>query len=162
MNFDQTAWLFWIVLGLVLIVAEIFTLGFVLFWFGIGALLAALAGLLGFGLGVQFLVFATVSVGLTIMSRTIFSSYLFHRDDKRIKTAIDTLPGMVGTVSADSKGSLNEAAVKVYGSTWTAFPMDEETKLMQGDKVEVVEVRGSSIYVRKAIRELPGWRDAKD
>jgi len=158
MNFDQIAWIFWLILGLGLIVAEIFTLGFVLFWFGIGALVAALAGFLGFGLAVQFLVFAIVSVGLTVMSRTIFSNYLFHRDDDRIKTAIETLPGMIGTVTADSKGTLNEAAVKVYGSTWTAFPIDEDTRLLEGEKVEVVEVRGSSIYVRKVTRELPGWR----
>jgi len=158
MNFEQIAWIFWMLLGLGLIVAEIFTLGFVLFWFGLGALAAALAGFLGFGLVVQFLVFAVVSVGLTAMSRTIFSNYLFHQDGARVKTAIETLPGMIGTVTGESQGALNEAAVKVYGSTWTAFPVDEETKLLAGEKVEVVEVRGSSIYVRKASRELPEWR----
>ena len=54
---------------------------------------------------------------------------------------------------------MREAAVKVYGSTWTAFPEDEEIDLKEGDKVEVVRVQGSSIYVRKAsARELPDWR----
>jgi membrane protein implicated in regulation of membrane protease activity len=65
----------------------------------------------------------------------------------------------VGTVTEGSKGSLNEAAVKVFGSTWTAFPYDGETKLLAGEKVEVVEVRGSSVYVRQANKELAGWKD---
>ena len=40
-------WIFWLVLGAILIVAEVFTSGFVLLWFGIGALAAAFAGLIG-------------------------------------------------------------------------------------------------------------------
>jgi membrane protein implicated in regulation of membrane protease activity len=69
------------------------------------------------------------------------------------------LPGKVGTVTSASSGALNEAAVKVFGSTWTAFPADGETKLLEGEKVEVVEVRGSSIYVRQVEGQLPSWRD---
>ena len=147
----------WLVLGVVLIVAEVFTLGFVLLWFGIGAIAAAIVGLAGGGLGLQFLVFAVVSVALTIMSRTLLANYLPH-PGQRLKTGIEALPGKIGTVISPSNGALHEAAVKVYGSTWTAYPIDDNTQLTQGEKVEVVEVRGSSIYVRKAIRELPDWR----
>ena len=158
MNLDQIAWIFWLVLGVGLVIAEIFTLGFVLFWFGLGALAAALAGVLGFGLAVQFLVFAIVSSALTIMSRTILSRYFFHRDEDRVKTNIESLPGKVGTVTSASRGALHEGAVKVYGSVWTAFPVDGENELVEGEKVEVVEVQGSSIYVRRVVKELPGWR----
>jgi membrane protein implicated in regulation of membrane protease activity len=147
----------WLVLGVVLIVAEVFTLGFVLLWFGVGAIAAAIVGLAGGGLGLQFLVFAVVSVALTIMSRTLLANYLPH-PGQRLKTGIEALPGKIGTVISPSSGALHEAAVKVYGSTWTAYPIDDDTQLTQGEKVEVVEVRGSSIYVRKAIRELPDWR----
>jgi membrane protein implicated in regulation of membrane protease activity len=147
----------WLILGVVLIVAEVFTLGFVLLWFGIGAIAAAIVGIAGGGLGLQFLVFAIVSVALTVMSRTILANYLPH-PGARLKTGIEALPGKIGTVTLSSSGTLHEAAVKVYGSTWTAYPIDAETQLIQGEKVEVVEVRGSSIYVRKAARELPDWR----
>src|SRR5437867_7629877 len=155
---DQIAWILWLILGVGLMIAEIFTLGFVLFWFGIGALAAAFAGYLGFGIGVQFLMFAIVSIALTAMSRTIFARYLPHSDADSIRTAVDALPGKVGTVTTASKGALNEGAVKVYGSTWTAYPIDDES-LIEGEKVEVVEVRGSSIYVRRMREELPEWRN---
>jgi membrane protein implicated in regulation of membrane protease activity len=157
---EQLAWILWAILGVGLIIAEIFTLGFVLFWFGIGAFAAALIGFLGFGFIWQFLAFALVSVALTATSRTIFANYFAHNDENTIKTGVDALPGQIGTVSAPSKGALHEGAVKVFGSTWTAFPIDEETPLIEGEKVEVVHVKGSSIYVRKiaGARELPEWR----
>ena len=157
---EQFAWILWIVLGVGLIIAEIFTFGFVLFWFGIGALAAALAAQLGFGFGVQFLIFASVSVALTAMSRTLFAGYFRHGDEYSVKTGVDSLPGQIGTVTISSKGTLNEGAVKVFGSTWTAFPVDGETPLLEGEKVEVVEIKGSSIYVSKVRenKELPDWR----
>lgn len=157
---EQFAWILWIVLGICLIIAEIFTFGFVLFCFGIGAIAAALAAWLGVGFGLQFLVFAVISIILTGMSRTIFANYFRHGDKDVIKTGMDSLPGKIGTVSASSQGALKEAAVKVFGSTWTAFPADDETSLIEGEKVEVVSIRGSSIYVRKISdsKELPEWR----
>lgn len=156
---EPAAWIIWIILGVVLIIAEIFTLGFVLFWFGIGALAAAFAGWLGFGLAIQFLVFAGVSVALTGLSRTIFARTFALDKSKEIKTGMDSLPGQIGTVTAASTGARQEAAVKVFGSTWTAFPVDE-TDLIEGEKVEVVRVQGSSIYVQKldAPRSIPEWR----
>lgn len=156
---DQIIWILWLILGVALIVAEIFTLGFVLLWFGIGAIAAAFVGIAGGGFLLQFLVFAVVSIGLTAMSRTIFSTYFSHGDGQRMKSGVDALPGKIGTVTAASKGALQEGAVKVFGSTWTAFPVDGETVLTEGEKVEVVEVRGSSIYVRRVTNELPEWRN---
>lgn len=157
-DMEQYIWIFWVLLGVVLIVAETFTLGFVLLWFGVGALLAAAAGAVGIGLLGQFLIFAAVSIALTAASRTIFSNYLSRHGDNDVKIGIDALPGQIGTVTSASQGALNEGAVKVYGSTWTAFPEIEDTKLVEGEKVEVVRVQGSSIYVRPAVRHLPDWR----
>ena len=156
---DQVLWILWLVLAVALIVAEIFTLGFVLFWFGIGALAGAIVAFSGLGLGWQFAAFAVVSIVLTAMSRTIFARYLPHGGGQVMRSGIDSLPGKIGTVSTQSKGALHEGAVKVFGSTWTAFPIDGETELLEGEKVEVVEVRGSSIYVRRPGGELPGWRE---
>ncbi|HVF31004.1 MAG TPA: NfeD family protein [Pyrinomonadaceae bacterium] len=155
---EQATWILWLVLGVGLIIAEVFTLGFVLLWFGIGAIAAALVGLAGGGFLLQFLVFAIVSIALTAMSRTIFANYLSHRDEDTVKMGVDSLPGQIGMVTVGSKGALNEGAVKVYGSTWTAFPVDGESELTEGEKVEVVSVKGSSIYVRRVTAELPEWR----
>jgi membrane protein implicated in regulation of membrane protease activity len=156
---DQLVWIAWLVLGIALIIAEVFTLGFVLLWFGIGAVAAALAGMLGAPFVLQFVIFAVISVALTAMSRTLFAKYLSHTDENTVKMGMDALPGQIGTVTSPSKGALHEGAVKVYGSTWTAYPIDEESDLVEGEKVEVVSIKGSSIYVRRVTNELPEWRE---
>ena len=155
---EHVGWILWLIIGMVLIVAEIFTLGFVLFWFGLGALAAAVAAYFGLGLGVQFITFAGVSISLTAMSRTIFARYLPHSEGTAMKTGMDSLPGKVGTVVSSSHGALGESAVKVFGSTWTAFPIEGDPDLKEGEKVEVVEVRGSSIFVKRVTDQLPEWR----
>jgi membrane protein implicated in regulation of membrane protease activity len=155
---EQYVWLFWIVLGVILIIAEVFTMGFVLFWFGIGALAAGVAGLFGLGFFWQFMAFAVVSIAFTAMSRTLFSRYFALGKGSSLKMGIESLPGKIGTVTVASRGALQQGAVKVYGSEWTAYPIDGEKALIEGEKVEVVEIKGASIYVRQITRELPDWR----
>lgn len=156
---EQFAWILWAILGVFFIIAEVFTLGFVLFWFGIGAAAAALAAYLGIGMFGQFLVFAVVSTILTVMSRTIFENYYPHNDGERLKSGMETLPGQIGTVKKASKGALNAATVNAFGTNWKAFPVNEKVFLNEGDKVEIVRIEGTSIYVRKAGTELRGWKD---
>ncbi|HEX8181671.1 MAG TPA: NfeD family protein [Pyrinomonadaceae bacterium] len=158
---DEYIWVIWVVLGVILMVAEIFTPGFVLLWFGLGALAAALASLAGFGYPFQFLIFFVVSMALTIASRTIFTKYFVRKElAGGLKTGVDALPGKVGTVVTSSRGALNEGAVKVYGSVWTAYPAEGEPELEAGDRVVVESVRGASIYVRRVPPALPDWRGA--
>ena len=156
---ENYLWIVWTILGAVLIIAEIFTTGFVLLWFGIGALAAAFAALVGVhSMTAQFLIFALVSIALTAASRTIFVQY-FSRETTGgdLKSGVEGLPGKIGTVVSSSRGALHEGAVKVFGSTWTAYPVDSEEPLEAGDRVCVERVQGASIYVR---RVEPGrdWR----
>lgn len=152
-------WVLWCILGVILIVAEIFTSGFVLLWFGIGALVAALAGFIGIdNLAIQFMIFAGVSIALTAASRTIFVNYFSHeKTGQSLRSGVDALPGKIGTVVSSSKGALNEGAVKVFGSTWTAYPVVGEAPLEAGERVCVESVEGASIYVKRIGGE-PDWR----
>ena len=155
-------WYIWFILAALFIVAEMFTSGFVLMWFGVGALVAGLLALTGFvGLPLQVAVFLVVSVLLTIASRTIFERF-FLRDSpgRALKTGMDALPGRVGVVVEESTGPTREGAVRVFGSTWRAFPVDEGEELKQGEKVVVDRVEGATVYVRRADDE-PSWRQSK-
>ena len=152
-------WILWFILGAILVVAEIFTSGFVLLWFGIGALVAAVAGLIGINsLAIQFLIFAGISVGLTAASRTIFIKYFSReKSEPTLRSGVDALPGKIGTVVSSSKGALQEGAVKVFGSTWTAYPAAGEPPLEAGERVCVDSIEGASIYVKRIGGE-PDWR----
>jgi membrane protein implicated in regulation of membrane protease activity len=154
-------WYIWFILAAVFIVAEIFTSGFVLFWFGIGALLAGLLALSGFvGLPLQVTVFLITSILLTIASRTIFERFFLKGSPGReLKTGVEALTGSVGIVVETSSGSRQEGAVRVSGSTWRAFPVDDES-LNAGDKVIIERVEGASVYVRR-YEDEPSWRVPK-
>src|SRR6478672_3743669 len=156
---DNFYWILWCILGAILVVAEIFTSGFVLLWFGIGALVAAFAGFIGINsLVIQFLIFAGTSIGLTAASRTIFINYFsLEKSGQSLRSGVDALPGKIGTVVSSSKGALQEGAVKVFGSTWTAYPAAGEEPLEAGERVCVDSVEGASIYVRRLGAE-PDWR----
>ena len=152
-------WYIWLILGVVFIVAEIFTTGFVLLWFGIGALVAALLALTGLvGLPLQILVFLVVSIALTVASRTIFERFLMRGSPGReLKTGMDTMPGQMGVVVEPSKGVMQEGAVRVFASTWRAFPSEGEGPLQEGEQVEIERVEGATVYVRRVAKE-PSWR----
>ena len=151
-------WIAWVVAGVAFAVAEVFTLGFVLLWFGVGAIAASLVALAGLGVGSQVAVFVLVSIALTIASRTIFENALFRHRGSDIKTGVASLPGQVGTVIEASSGALNEGAVKVFGSTWTAYPAEGEEPLVAGERVAVERVDGATIYVRRVRDAELSWR----
>ncbi|MEW6129015.1 MAG: NfeD family protein [Acidobacteriota bacterium] len=154
-------WYIWFILAALFAVAEIFTSGFVLLWFGVGALVAGLLALAGIaGLPLQIVVFLIVSILLTIASRTIFERFILKSSPGReLKTGVEALPGLIGVVVEDSAGSTREGAVRVSGSTWRAFSLDEEP-LNNGEKVIIERVEGASVYVRH-YDAVPSWRAPK-
>ena len=146
------AWIVWLILAAIFVAVEVLTPGFFLLWFGVGALAAAILALLGVSsMPVQIIVFLTVSVALLVASRTIFERFLpLSSSAQGMKTNVETIIGQVGTVVESSRGALNEAAVKVYGSTWTAFPISGEKPLTEGETVAVERIEGNRIYVRRS------------
>ncbi len=148
------AWIVWLILAAIFIGIEVLTPGFFLLWFGVGALAAMTLSLLGVtSLAAQIITFLAVSVALLVASRTIFERFLpLSSSARSLKTNVETMIGQIGTVVEPSRGALHEAAVKVYGSTWTAFPIEGEKPLTEGETVAIERIEGNSIYVRRSTR----------
>ena len=161
MNIDKY-WYIWFILAALFIIAEIFTSGFVLLWFGVGAFVAGLIALIGIaGLPVQIAAFLIVAILLTVASRTLFERLFHYGSGSALKTGMDTLPGRTGVVVENSSGVTREGAVRVFGSTWRAFPVEEDDEeLKKGEKVIIERVEGASLYVRHADRQ-PSYHSSK-
>jgi membrane protein implicated in regulation of membrane protease activity len=146
------AWIVWLVLAAIFIAIEVFTPGFFLLWFGVGALVASAMALFGVGsFALQMIVFLIVSVVLVIASRTIFEKFFTRQvEPNRLRSGVETMIGQIGTVVEPSRGALNEGAVRVYGSVWTAFPTEGERPLREGESVSVERIEGNAIYVRRS------------
>lgn len=155
-------WYIWLILSAIFFIAEVLTSGFVLLWFGVGALVAALMAAAHIaGLPAQTVVFLGVSVALVIASRTIFDRFFHSSSGNELKTGIDALPGQVGIVVEPSTGDSREAAVRVFGSTWKAYPAEGEGALTRGQQVKVERIEGVSIFVRR-LGSGPSWRSGSD
>ena len=63
--------IYWLAIFVILLIIEIVTMGLTTIWFAGGALAAMAAGLIGFGTGIQILVFLVVSVLLLVLTRPI-------------------------------------------------------------------------------------------
>ncbi|HKG23164.1 MAG TPA: NfeD family protein [Blastocatellia bacterium] len=154
-------WYIWLILGALFILAEMFTTGFVLLWFGVGALVAGIFALTGLvGLPFQIIIFLAVSIILAVASRTIFEDiFKLGSPGSGLKSGIDSLPGRIGVVITSSSGPRREAEVRVFGSIWRAFPAEGEDALSEGQQVQIERVDGVSVYVRH-VDQLPSWRAA--
>ncbi len=150
-------WLIWLVIAALLIAGEVMTTGFVLLWFGVGALVAALLALIGVtSIAVQILVFLAVSVALVAASRTILNQFFTRTSPETdLKTGIEMMIGQVGIVVESSQGPLHEGAVKVFGSVWTAYPVEGQPSLAAGESVRVRRIEGNWIYVESTKPPAP-------
>ena len=62
-------WWIWMIISAFFVVGEIFTQGFFLLWFGVGAAVAGVLALLGVSFGWQLAAFVVVSLALFASSR---------------------------------------------------------------------------------------------
>ncbi|ROT29306.1 NfeD family protein [Micromonospora sp. HM5-17] len=141
--------LLWIVLGVVLAVAEIFTTTLFLIMLGIGAFAAAGAAALGAPVPVQAVVFAVVSA-LTLL----FARPAIQRHRRPALTAEEQAFGVQAIVGSTAvvleRVDAERGVVKIDGEIWTARSYDASQVLAPGERVRVVEVRGVTALV---------WRD---
>ncbi|NIS62778.1 MAG: hypothetical protein GTO13_19385 [Proteobacteria bacterium] len=145
-TFPLKDWHIWILVGIGLIIGEIFTVGFLLLWFGIGAFLAAGLALLGVGSMYQMLSFLLISLILIVLSRTIFKQFLF-RKGVDISTNIEALIGQEALVMQVIEGQSKWGLVKIGGETWSAI--SEEGRIGQDEMVRVKGVVGNKVLVEK-------------
>jgi membrane protein implicated in regulation of membrane protease activity len=137
------AWMFWILLAVILAAGEVMTLGFFLAPFAAGALLGAAADLAGAGAIVAVLVFL-ISSGLFLgLLRPVARRHM--RTPAALRTGTAALVGKTATVTArvDDGGG----AVKLDGEIWTARPYDADEVYEAGSRVHVIEIRGATALV---------------
>jgi len=133
--------LLWIVAGVILAVAELFTVSFFLVTFALGAFAAAIAA----GLGAPFLLQGVVFLAVTVAALLGVRPAL-----KRLITQSDE-PGAVGAITAQEAVVLERVdssagVVKIDGETWQARAIDAQV-LEPGERVHVVEIRGATAMV---------------
>ena len=136
----------WLVLLIVLIVVEIATLGLTTIWFAGGALIGLICALLNFNVIIQVSVFCIVSGVLLFITRPIAVKYF---NKTRERTNADSLIGRTAVVTEDIDNTYGTGEAVVAGMIWTARASVENHKILKGDTVEILNISGAKLIVRK-------------
>ncbi|HEY0638952.1 MAG TPA: NfeD family protein [Pseudonocardiaceae bacterium] len=140
--------LVWLIVGLLLVAAEVLLGDLTLVLLGTAALATAGVAVFDPPIVVQVAVFALVSLGLVTLARPVLRKRL-HGRTKEITTNTAALVGTkaVVLVTVDAHGG----QVKLAGEVWSARAYDETQTLEPGRTVTVMEISGATAVV---------WADA--
>lgn len=134
----------WLILGLVLIAAEVLSGEFVLLMLGGGALVAAGVSFFVEGFAVGAVVFAAASALLVFAVRPV----LRHRLERGIEDAAmhaKALVGATGVVVSRVDG--HGGQVKIGGELWSARASDGHEVIEPGSVVTVLHISGATALV---------------
>ncbi len=148
-----TAIVVWIVAALALFGIEATTVSFVALYFGLGALVSALAAALGANLAVQLLVFSIVSVVALLATRGMVTRSL--QRVPVLRSNVNSLVGRRGVVTVPITAAAGRGQVRVGTEYWTARPYVEgSADIVEGTPVEVLGVEGVTALVLPLDRQL--------
>ncbi|WP_405269551.1 NfeD family protein [Methanobrevibacter sp.] len=133
--------LIWVFLAVIFAIFELITTAFVLVWFAVGSIVAAILNYLGFDVYVQFIAFVIVSLMLILSTRK-FADRITPEPSK--KTTADRLIGKHGKIIR--KLDDNKYIVNINGEEWSA---NGEGDMDVNDKVEILGIDSIKLIIKK-------------
>lgn len=137
-------WQFWLIIAGVCFVIESFTIGFFVFWFGIGALIALVVSLFTSNFFIQATVFVVTSALLLILTKPFVNKCI-----KNVETKQTNVYGIIdkeGIVIEDIDSIQATGKVKVKGEIWSAT---SDENIEKDTKIKVISVNGVKLKVEK-------------
>lgn len=139
----------WFLIGIGFMLLEFIVPGFVIFFFGAGAWVAALVTALGVdNLNIQLLVFLISAILLLVFLRTGVKRYFEGKVSKKDlgEELIESVKGEKAVVVNDISPNKLGGKVEFHGTHWNA-EADEEIK--KGEVVEIIDRRNLVLKVKK-------------
>ena len=149
MEFKILYW-YWLVFGMLLIVAEIFIPSFTVFWFGLGALIVALILWLLPNMAVswQLFIWAIASIVFTVVWFKFFKPLMTDRTKAGIsREAVLGESGQVIKIPQEDRRGIVRFTTPVLGAD--EWPFICEQAVVSGDRVVVKDVSGNTLIVDK-------------
>ncbi|MFC6089782.1 NfeD family protein [Saccharothrix lopnurensis] len=138
----MAASLIWLILGVLLVAAEVLSGDFVLVMLGVAALGAAGAAGLGAPVLISAVVFGVVSLGLVLGARPALKRRMELGTGHR--SGIEALAGATAVVV--SRVDAHGGTVRIGGEVWSARSLDRGV-IEPGVEVTVVEISGATAVV---------------
>lgn len=136
-------WLIWLVVAVVLVVAEAFSLSAALGVVGAAALITAGSAAAGLWLPLQFVVFAVAATVGVVLVRPIALRHMHQPQLERF--GVDALVGKRAYVLREVTD--RDGLVRIDGEEWTARAFDDFAVIPVGAAVDVMRISGTTAYV---------------
>ena len=137
-------WQIWLIAAGVFLILEMFTMGFLVFWLGIGSLLAMLVSFIApSSIILQTAVFV-LSSGILIFATKPFVKKFTEKDTT--KTNVFSLVGKKAIVIEDIDWVTGSGQIKLNGEVWSA-KTKEQVNISKGTEVEIESIEGVKAFV---------------
>lgn len=136
--------LIWLGVVIAFVIVEVLSLGLTSIWFSAGALVAMLATLVGINFVGQFVIFTISTLIFMVLLKPLTAKFFLKNTTK---TNFDRIIGDIGVVVKSIGVETGE--VKIDGKVWTAIAEVEFEEIELGSKVEILEINGVKLKVRK-------------
>ncbi|CDE97443.1 MAG: NfeD family protein [Clostridiales bacterium] len=144
-------WYFWLILAGIFVIAEIATVGFLIFWLSLGSLCAMLTSFFTDNIIIQTAVFVVTSVLFIFLTRPLAKK--LAKTDNTLVTNAFSIIGKKAIVIKEINPTLGVGQIKIDGQVWTAKSTNEEI-ISEGTEVLILNIDGVKAVVSTDLTNL--------
>lgn len=141
-------WYIWLIIAGVCFIIEMLTVGFLIFWFGIGALITMVVSIFFPGNYIlQGIVFVVSSTLLIFLTKPLAEK--ISKSNPKVSTNAFSIIGKKGIVSQDINPTHGVGQIKISNEIWSAKTSDDSI-IKKGSEIEVISIEGVKAIVKLA------------
>lgn len=144
-------WYFWLILAGIFVIAEIATVGFLIFWLSLGSLCAMLTSFFTDNIIIQTAVFVVTSVLFIFLTRPLAKK--LAKTDNVLVTNAYSIIGKKAIVIKEINPTIGVGQIKIDGQVWTAKSTNEEI-ISEGTEVLILNIDGVKAVVSTDLTNL--------
>ena len=145
-------WQFWLILSGIFFVFEMATVGFLIFWLGIGALTAMIISFFVDNVIIQTAVFVVTSIALIFLTKPFVKK--FAKPGANVKTNAYSIIGKNAIVTKEIDSNANVGQIRVGGDVWSTKTENEEV-IPAHAEVKVLRIEGVKAIVTTDLTAKP-------
>lgn len=138
-------WKFWLIVSGICLAIEAVTVGFLVFWFAVGALLALITSFITDSIIIQSAVFLISSTLLMFLTRPFINKYSSEKDSK--KTNAFSIIGKEAIVTEEIDSINGKGQIKIGGEIWSA-QNETDSVISENQEVEIIKIEGVKLIVK--------------
>ena len=137
-------WQIWLLIAGLFFIGEIITVGFLVFWLGVGALIAMIVSFFTPNIIIQTSVFVISSAILIPATKPFVKKFI---DIKPTKTNAFSIVGKKAIVINEINPINSPGQIKINGEVWSAISENEEI-IPKDSQVEILQIKGVKAIVK--------------